>query len=315
MIEFDSTLALPWERRSALEPQFYGYRLCAYTNITSTMQILYVISIGQRHVPLHLMVWWPRLLPVSCFAARLCHCTSIVISVEGHRQTCLPLQESLIAHCVAMTICIPVFEGILLKIPIFFFSGELAMIHRPCQIIPLLSVSLPQHIQAIDLLCSALTGSHWQRVHDIGICWVLIPSDGCECTVPSVHKACYDDILIQPLVIYRKVLQKCHLSSGIGSPHVACLPDWWPIILCNSIARVICPSMYAPNWSTPIIEFVSMQSDTSFLLTSASVFKSNCMMWGTMRYKVQWQHSTSEANGLSGTLSCWTPHFILLRKQ
>ncbi len=105
MIEFDSTLALPRERRSASEPQFYGYRLCAYTNITPTMQILYVVSIGWRHVPFHLLVWWPWLLPVSCFAARLCHCTSLVVNVEGHRQTCLPPKKSLTSHCIIMTIC------------------------------------------------------------------------------------------------------------------------------------------------------------------------------------------------------------------
>jgi hypothetical protein len=36
--QVDSTLALPWERRSASELQFNGVR--AYTNITPTMQIL-----------------------------------------------------------------------------------------------------------------------------------------------------------------------------------------------------------------------------------------------------------------------------------
>ncbi len=80
--------------------------------------------------------------------------------------------------------------------------------------------------------------------------------------------------------------------------------------LSNCFARLIAEHIRLryfslPNWSTPIFEFVSMQSDTSFLLTSASVHKS--MMWGTMRYKGQWQHSTSDAKGLSGTLLCSTP--------
>ncbi len=121
--------------------ELMGYRLYAYTNIIPTMQTLYLISIGQGHVSLHLLVWWPRLLPVSCFATRLCHCTSLVVSVEGQHQTCLPLQESLTAHCIVMTICMPVFEGMLLQIPFFYFSGALAMIQLPCQIIPLLSVA------------------------------------------------------------------------------------------------------------------------------------------------------------------------------
>jgi hypothetical protein len=34
----ESTLALPWERRSALEQQFHGVRLCAYTYITPITQ-------------------------------------------------------------------------------------------------------------------------------------------------------------------------------------------------------------------------------------------------------------------------------------
>ncbi len=92
----------------------YGVKPCVYTNITLIMQILYLISIGQRHVRLHLMVWWPWLLPVSCFAARFCHCTSLVVDVEGHHQTCLPLQESLTACCMVMTTCMPVFKGVLL---------------------------------------------------------------------------------------------------------------------------------------------------------------------------------------------------------
>ncbi len=157
IMEFDSTLALPWERRSALEQQVYGVKLCAYTIITPTMQILYLFSIGRRHVPLQ--VWWPWLLTVSCFAARF---WSLVVSVEGHHQTCLPLQESLTAHCVAMTKCMPVFEGVLLHFNVFYCSGALAMTHLSCRIIPLKFVSLPWHIQAINLLCLALTGSHWQ---------------------------------------------------------------------------------------------------------------------------------------------------------
>jgi hypothetical protein len=158
----DSTLALPWERRSALEQQFHGVRLCAYTYITPITQILYLVSIRQCHVPLHLMVWWPWPVPVSCFAARFCHCTSLVVSVEGDHQTCLPLQESSTTRCVVMTKSMPVFEGVLLHFHIFYCSGALAMTHLSCRTIPPFSVNPPQHIQPIDLLCFALTGSHWQ---------------------------------------------------------------------------------------------------------------------------------------------------------
>ncbi len=108
------------------------------------------------------------------FCRKIMPLQSLVVSVERHHQTCLPLQESLAARCVFMTICMPVFKGVQLQFPIFYCPGALAMIHLSCQIVPLLSLSPPQHIQAIDLLYFALTGSHWQCVHDIGICWVLV---------------------------------------------------------------------------------------------------------------------------------------------
>ncbi len=213
-----------------------GYRLCAYTNITPTTQIFYVVSIGWRHVPLHLLVWWPQLLPVFCFAARPCHRTSLVVSVEGHRQTCLPLQESLTARCVVITICRPVFQGMLLQIPIFLFSGALAMIHLPCQIIPLLSVSLPQHIQAIDLLYFALTGSHWQCVHDKGICWVLVQSDGCECAVPLVTR----HVLMRNSHSASSHLQNSPQEMSFIFWHrlsTCCLP---PSLMTNNLAQLYC---------------------------------------------------------------------------
>ncbi len=138
----DSTLALPWERRSASEQQLHGVGLCVYTYITPITQILYLVSIGQRHVPLHFMVWWSWLLPVFCFAARFCNCMSLVVSVEGHHQTYLPLQESLTARCVVVTKSKPAFEGMLLHFHIFYCSA-LAMTHLSCPIILLLSVNLP----------------------------------------------------------------------------------------------------------------------------------------------------------------------------
>ncbi len=96
------------------------------------------------------------------FCRKICHCTRFVVSVEGHHQTCIPLQESLTARCIVMTKCMPVFEGVLLHLPLFYCSGALAMTHLSCCSIPLLSVSPQQHIQVIDLLCFALTGSHWK---------------------------------------------------------------------------------------------------------------------------------------------------------
>jgi hypothetical protein len=54
----DSTLALPWERRSALErKKNWGASCARSTNIvTPATQILYLVSIGRRHVPKHILV-------------------------------------------------------------------------------------------------------------------------------------------------------------------------------------------------------------------------------------------------------------------
>ena len=69
----DSTLALPWERRSALEHLFYGVQPLCLTIITPTTHNLYLVRIGQSLVPLHFSVWWPWLFKVSCLETRFCH--------------------------------------------------------------------------------------------------------------------------------------------------------------------------------------------------------------------------------------------------
>ncbi len=63
---------------------------------------------------------------IACFAAQFCHHKSLVFCVEGHHQTCLPLQESLTAHCVVTTKCMPVVEGMLLD-----FLISIAQEHLP----------------------------------------------------------------------------------------------------------------------------------------------------------------------------------------
>ena len=148
-----------------------------------------------------------------------------------------------------MTKCEPVFYGLMLQFLIFYCSGALAMIHLSCRTIPLLSVSQPRYIWAIDLLSLTLIGSHRQMCPCLRYMFSMVLSVGCECMVSLVHKAWFDDeFFVQPLVIYRRVLKKCHLSSGTGYPNFACLPGLWPILLRKSIARVICPSMYAQDF-------------------------------------------------------------------
>ena len=212
-----------------------------------------------------------------------------------------------------MTKSKPVFEGLMLRFAISYLLLLRSTCHDPSFMphYPFLSVSQPRYIWATDLLSLTLTGSHRQMCPCLRYMLSMVLSVGCECMVSLVHKAWFDDeFFLQPLRIYKTVVKKSHLFWQ-RPQYCACL-----LLLSNAFARVILPTARTlENQSTPISEFVSMQSDTSFLSTSASVFESNCMMWGTMRYKVQWQHSTSEAKGLSGTLSCSTPHFFPLRKQ
>jgi hypothetical protein len=156
-----------------------------------------------------------------------------------------------------MTKCKPVFVGLMLQFLIFYCSGALAMIHLSCRTIPLHSMSQPRYIWAIDLLSLTLIGSHRQMCPCLMYMLSIVLPVGCECMVSLVHKAWFDDeFFVQPLVIYRRVLKKCHLSPGTGYPNFACLPGLWPILLRKSIARVIHPSMYAQDffstyWSTP----------------------------------------------------------------
>ncbi len=164
------------------------------------MHILYSVSIGQHHVSLHLIVWWPWLLPVSCFAARFCHCTNLLVSVEGHHQTCLPLQESLTARCMVVTKSMPVFEGVLLHFHIFYCQEHLPW---PIFYVALsLSFLWARHDTSKLLIYFGLpqlvhTG---KCVHDIGICWVLVLSVGCDCAIYLVHKAWFDkEFFIEPL--------------------------------------------------------------------------------------------------------------------
>ena len=109
-------------------------------------------------------------------------------------------QESLTAHCVVVTKSMPVFEGVLLHFYIIYCSAALEMTHLSCRIIPLFSVNPPGHIQAIGLLCFALTGSHWQMCPWYRHILSIGPISGCECAISLVHKAWFDDeFFIEPL--------------------------------------------------------------------------------------------------------------------
>ena len=114
------------------------------------------------------------------------------VCVKGHHQTCLPLQESLTASFVVMTKCKPVFDGLMLQFLIFYCSGALAMIHLSCRTIPLLSVSQPRYIWAIDLSLT-LIDSHRQMCPCLRYMFSMVRLVGCECMVSLVHKAWFDD--------------------------------------------------------------------------------------------------------------------------
>ncbi len=176
-----------------------------------------------------------------------------------------------------MTKSMPVFKGVLSHFHIFYCSGALAiMTHLSWCIIPPLSVNPPQHIQAIDLLCFALTGSHWQMCP-----WhrhmMSVLSVGCECAISLAHKAWFDDeFFIEPLSHLQNSSQEMSFIFW-HQLSTCCLP---PMFMTDNLAlyreghlpkHIRARSLFSTNWSTPITEFVSMQSNTSFLSTSPSV--------------------------------------------
>ena len=142
---------------------------------------------------------------------------SLVLCVEGHHQTHLPLHESLTSSFVVMTTCKPVFEGLMLQFCIFYCSGALAMIHLSCRPTPLLSVSQPQHIWAIDLLRIALTGSHRQMCPWHMHMMRMVLSVGWECMYLCFTR---HDLMMnssfKPLRIYKTVFKTSHLYIGSG---------------------------------------------------------------------------------------------------
>ncbi len=121
-------------------------------------------------------------------------------------------------------------------------------------------------------------------------------------------------ILIQPLVIYRTVLKKCHLSSGIGSLHVACLPVWWPIILRNSIARVICPSTYAQDpfslpTDLPLLLSLSLCNLTHLSCQQVPVWASP-IVWCENQWDTKFNNSIQPLRQKVSQDLCWAQHPI-----
>ena len=108
------------------------------------------------------------------------------------------------------------------------------MIHLSCRHTPLLSVSQPRYIWAIDLLSLTLIGSHRQMCPCHRYMFSMVGSVGCECMVSLVHKAWFDDeFFLQPLRIYKTVVKKSHLFWQ-RPQYCACL-----LLLSNAFAGVI----------------------------------------------------------------------------
>ncbi len=160
----------------------WGQAVCV-PYITPITQILYLVSIGQHHVPLHLMVWWPLLLPVSCIATRFCHCTSLIVSVEGHHQTCLLLKNPLPQvvwswpkACLSLKACCCIFISSIaqehLPWPIFHVAPSLSFLWARHNTTKLLTYSVLPKLVHTD-----------KCAHGIGICWGLVLSVGCKCAI------------------------------------------------------------------------------------------------------------------------------------
>ena len=88
---------------------------------------------------------------------------------------------------------VSLFYGLMFQFLIFYHSGALAMIHLSCRTIPLLSVSQPQYIWAINLLSLTFIGSHRQMCPCLRYMFSMVRLVGSECMVSLVHKAWFDD--------------------------------------------------------------------------------------------------------------------------
>jgi len=148
----------------------------------------------------------------------------------------------------------------------------------------------------------------------------MVLSVACESMVSLVHKAWFDgEFFVQPLVIYRRVLKKCHLSSGNGYPNFACLPGLWPILLRKSIARVICPSMYAQdffstNWSTPyqLLTFQLIWFTLIEVLTHITIKPSQTYFVSMHRKCPTLSRTDATLDKRSRAIILFPPHFYFL---
>ncbi len=177
------------------------------------------------------------------------NCTSLVVSVEGHHQTAYhsknPWPHIVLSWpyaCLSMRAYSCNFLSSIAQehLPWSIFHARLSHPSPFCE--P--ATTHPSHWPTLFCLnWFTPTMCPWHRhMYSVGpISWMWM-----HYTFGS-HGMFWWWILIQPLVIYRTVLKICHLSSGIGSPHVACLLLYWATILGNSIDRVIFPSMYAQD--------------------------------------------------------------------
>ncbi len=103
---------------------------CVHTPTSPLLRESFTWSVLD-YVMFHCTFWFGNhgLCQYLVLPQNFCHFKSLVGSIEGHHQTCLPLQESLTAQCVVMTICMPVFEGMQLQ-----YLSSIAQEHLPWSI-------------------------------------------------------------------------------------------------------------------------------------------------------------------------------------
>ncbi len=86
----------------------------------------------------------------------------------------------------------------------------------------------------------------------MGICWVLVLSVGCECTIRLVHKAWFDDeFFVQPLVIYTE--KSSRNVIWILAPALHMLPASQVYDQCSCAAYSLGSIAQAPTLKIPFI--------------------------------------------------------------
>ncbi len=157
------SMALPRERRWALEQWYYGghavrvHQYCHPYYANPVLGQYWMMSCSK-----HILVWWPWLLSVSCFAARFCHLHELGILCWGTPPN-LPTAPRILDHmmswphaCLLLKVCCCILYLLLLKST---YHDPYFMSHDPSNFCEPITTH-PSH-------CSTLSCLNWFTIANV----------------------------------------------------------------------------------------------------------------------------------------------------